>query len=151
MIWRAISVPSKILSLIQLYFEHDILPMIYDQWYIINMIYYPNIFIQLVFGKMVSTLICTASGSTVIHFWKSDRAPPIFMTRAEKPGHNTWTQLLSYRSLEERTKRTKMHWTLKLWMGQWNPPVDGLSMFIPLYICRVSTMQGGAGFRNHSQ
>ena len=26
------------------------------------MIYYPNIFIQLVFGKMASTLICTASG-----------------------------------------------------------------------------------------
>ena len=38
--------------------------------------------------------------------------------------------------------------------GQWNPaPVDGLSMFIPLYIylSRVSTIQGGAGFRNHPQ
>ena len=43
--------PSKILSLIQLYFENDIL----------SMIHYQNIFIQLVFGKMVSTLICTAS------------------------------------------------------------------------------------------
>ena len=72
------------------------------------MIYYPNIFIQLVFGKMVSTLICTASGSTVIHFWKSDRVPPIFMTRAEKPGHKTWTQLLSYRSLEEGFQPSKV-------------------------------------------
>jgi hypothetical protein len=92
------------------YIINDLWSMIYNQYDILSKHIYP---IGIWKNGVNTHLHCIG-----ICWWSTFGGltdPPISMTRAEKPGHNTWTQLLSYRSLEERTK---MHWTLqKLWMG----------------------------------